>query len=339
MANVLVTGAAGYIGSHMCLELLEAGHDVIALDNLTNSSKISLQRVEKLAGKELNFIRADLRDAQDLYDIIATHKPEHTIHFAGLKAVGESCEQPVRYYLNNVGGTANLLEALEASGCRNIVFSSSSTVYGDVDSDHLPITEDAPLSANSPYGQTKLAIEYMLHDLSTADDRWNVSILRYFNPVGAHPSGEIGEDPLGIPLNLMPYITQVAVGKRDHLNVWGDDYDTPDGTCIRDYIHVVDLVKGHLKAMGRLEESPGLMIHNLGTGQGASVLEVVAAFESATGIDIGQKVEARRPGDVTAVYSDPARAASELGWRAERSLQDMCRDAWNWQEKNPEGYR
>ena len=275
--TILVTGGAGYIGSHACVELLEAGYQVVVLDNLSNSKSDSLSRIEELTGKEIQFHLADLRDMAVLRDLFKQEKIDAVIHFAGLKAVGESMEIPVAYYQNNVGGTANLLKAMDEANVRDIVFSSSCTVYGEPQS--LPIREDFPLQAVNPYGQTKLTIEYMLKDLAASNPNWNISILRYFNPIGAHPSGEIGEDPLGIPNNLMPYITQVAVGELEELAVFGNDYDTPDGTCIRDYIHVVDLARGHLNALEKLEENPGLIIHNLGTGQGYSVLDVVTAFE------------------------------------------------------------
>jgi len=335
-ATILVTGGAGYIGSHACVELLEAGYQVVVLDNLSNSKSDSLSRVEELTGKNIQFHLADLRDAAAMDLIFRQEKIDAVIHFAGLKAVGESTEIPLHYYQNNVGGTANLLEAMNQHGVKNLVFSSSCTVYGAPDS--LPLREDFPLRAVNPYGQTKLTIEYMLKDLAASDPAWNISILRYFNPVGAHSSGEIGEDPLGIPSNLMPYITQVAVGELEELSVFGDDYDTPDGTCIRDYIHVVDLAKGHLHALRKLASAPGLMIHNLGTGQGYSVLDVINGFTEATGKKIPHRIVGRRAGDAPAVYADPSTAEQELGWKAERGIEDMCRDAWNWQRKNPEGY-
>jgi len=334
--TILVTGGAGYIGSHACLELLEAGYRVVVVDNLCNSKSDSLSRVEELSGRDIQFHLADLRDRAAIGELFRQEAIDAVVHFAGLKAVGESTEIPVTYYQNNVGGTANLLEAMAEAGCRDIVFSSSCTVYGAPET--LPLTEDNPLQTFSPYGRTKLYIEDMLRDLAAADPAWNISILRYFNPVGAHPSGEIGEDPLGIPNNLMPYITQVAVGELEQLSVFGDDYDTPDGTCIRDYIHVVDLARGHLHALRLLERKPGLVTHNLGTGQGYSVLDVVRAFENATGRTIDYRIAARRPGDVPAVYSDPSKAGRELGWKAELDIEAMCRDAWNWQQKNPRGY-
>ena len=334
--RILVTGGAGYIGSHACVELLEAGYDVVVVDNLSNSKSDSLSRVEEMTGKQIQFHLADLRDAAATDLVFRQEQIDAVMHFAGLKAVGESTEIPLLYYQNNVGGTANLLEAMNQHGVKNLVFSSSCTVYGAPDS--LPLREDFPLQAVNPYGQTKLTIEYMLKDLAASDPAWNISILRYFNPVGAHPSGEIGEDPLGIPNNLMPYITKVAVGELEELSVFGDDYDTPDGTCIRDYIHVVDLARGHLDALKKLDENPGLMIHNLGTGRGCSVLELVNGFADATGEKIPYSVVGRRAGDAPAVYADPAIAERELGWKAERGIEDMCRDAWNWQRKNPGGY-
>jgi UDP-glucose 4-epimerase len=334
--TILVTGGAGYIGSHTCVELLEAGYEVVVVDNLCNSKSDSLSRVEELTGKDIQFHLADLRDSAAMNLLFRQEKIDAVIHFAGLKAVGESTEIPLEYYQNNVGGTANLLEAMNGHGVRDIVFSSSCTVYGAPET--LPLREDFPLQAVNPYGQTKLTIECMLKDLAAADPAWNISILRYFNPVGAHPSGEIGEDPLGIPNNLMPYITKVAVGELEELSVNGNDYDTPDGTCIRDYIHVVDLARGHINALKKLDENPGLIIHNLGTGQGYSVLDVIKGFESATGKSIPYQIVGRRAGDAPAVYADPALAENELGWKAKLGMEDMCRDAWNWQQKNPQGY-
>ncbi|MEJ8566868.1 UDP-glucose 4-epimerase GalE [Elongatibacter sediminis] len=336
MKNVLVTGGAGYIGSHACVELLEAGYRVLVIDNLSNSKTDALERVGGITGKSLDFIRCDLLDRDKLRKAFDVFRPDTVMHFAGLKAVGESVEKPLLYYRNNVSGTVNLLDVMVDSGVRNLVFSSSCTVYGEPDT--LPITEDSPLGAVNPYGQTKLTIEYMLRDVVASRPDWNVSVLRYFNPVGAHPSGEIGEDPLGIPNNLMPYITKVAVGELPELSVWGDDYDTPDGTCIRDYIHVVDLARGHIKALQKLATDPGLMVHNLGTGRGYSVKEVIAGFRRATGQDIPCRIAGRRAGDAPAVYADPSRAAAELSWTAEFDLDAMCADAWRWQQKNPEGY-
>jgi UDP-glucose 4-epimerase len=334
--KILVTGGAGYIGSHACIELLEAGYQVVVVDNLSNSKSDSLSRVEELTGMDIQFHLADLRDAAAMDLLFKREKIDAVIHFAGLKAVGESTEVPLKYYQNNVGGTANLLEAMNQHGVKNLVFSSSCTVYGAPES--LPLREDFPLSTVNPYGQTKLTIEYMLKDLAASDPDWNISILRYFNPVGAHSSGEIGEDPMGIPSNLMPYITQVAVGELEELSVFGDDYDTPDGTCIRDYIHVVDLARGHINALKKLDDKPGLMIHNLGTGQGFSVLDVINSFQEATSKRIPYRLVGRRAGDAPAVYADPALAKTELGWVAELGIDDMCRDALNWQSKNPGGY-
>lgn len=333
---VLVTGGAGYIGSHACVALLEAGHEVIALDNLSNSKRGAIARIEEIAGRSVEFCQADMQNREALEALFRQNRPGAVMHFAGLKAVGESTQQPLRYWKNNVGGTAVLLEVMADFGVRDLVFSSSCTVYGAPES--LPLTESEPLQAVNPYGQTKLAIERMLRDLYASDPRWNISILRYFNPVGAHASGRIGEDPLGIPNNLMPYITQVAVGLRERLSVFGGDYETRDGTCIRDYIHVVDLVDGHLRALEWLASKPGIAAHNLGTGRGQTVLEVVKAFERATGIEIPFDVVARRPGDAPAVFADPSRAKAELGWTAQREIEAMCADAWNWQKQNPEGY-
>ena len=309
--RILVTGGAGYIGSHTCIELLEAGYKVVVIDNLSNSKSDSLNRVEELTGKDIKFHLADLCNAEAVDLLFRQEQIDAVIHFAGLKAVGESVQMPLRYYQNNVGGTANLLESMNKHGVRDIVFSSSCTVYGAPET--LPLREDFPLQAVNPYGQTKLTIEYMLKDLAVSDPAWNISILRYFNPVGAHASGEIGEDPLGIPSNLMPFITKVAVGELEELSVWGNDYDTPDGTCIRDYIHVVDLAKGHINALKKLGDNPGLMIHNLGTGQGYSVLDVINGFEQATGKKIPYRIAARRAGDAPAVYAEPALAEKELG--------------------------
>ena len=334
--KILVTGGAGYIGSHTCVELLQAGYKVITIDNLSNSKEESLHRVQQIAGKTLTFIHCDILDQAKLGQVFTDHQPTAVVHFAGLKAVGESVQKPLLYFRNNIGGTATLLEAMVKAQVKNIVFSSSCTVYGAPEK--LPISEDYPLEALNPYGQTKLTIEYMLQDLCASDPHWNISILRYFNPVGAHPSGDIGEDPKGIPNNLMPYITQVAVGELEELSVFGGDYDTHDGTCIRDYIHVVDLAQGHLKALQKLQEKPGTIIHNLGTGQGYSVLDVIHAFEQATGINIPYKIIDRRTGDTTAVYADPSLAQQDLNWKASLNLKQMCKDAHRWQSKNPQGY-
>jgi len=334
--TILVTGGAGYIGSHTCLELLQAGYDVIVVDNLSNSKEESLRRVQELSGRALSFHKVDLLDRAALQGVLADGQVEAVVHFAGLKAVGESVTIPLRYYHNNVTGTLNLCQAMKATGVRNLVFSSSATVYGDPHT--VPITEDFPLSATNPYGRSKLMIEDILRDLYRSDSGWNIALLRYFNPVGAHPSGRIGEDPNGIPNNLMPYVAQVAVGKLPELGVFGNDYPTLDGTGVRDYIHVVDLAVGHLKALERLSAHPGVITYNLGTGQGYSVLEVVDAFEKASGRKIPYKIVGRRPGDVAMSYADPTRAQMELGWRAERGLLDMCADTWRWQSANPNGY-
>ncbi len=334
--NILVTGGAGYIGSHTCLELLNEDYNVIVVDNLANSKEEALKRVEKLTGRELTFYRLDLLNKSKLFKVFENHSIDAVIHFAGYKAVGESVEIPLSYYQNNITGTLNLCEVMKEHNVKNLVFSSSATVYGDPDT--VPIEEDFPLSATNPYGRTKLFIEEILRDLHTAESDWNIALLRYFNPVGAHDSGQIGEDPNDIPNNLMPYISQVAVGKLEQLSIFGDDYPTKDGTGVRDYIHVVDLSIGHLKALEKLEENPGLVTYNLGTGEGYSVLEVVKAFEEATGQDIPYKITGRRPGDIAECYADPQKAKEELGWQAERNLLDMCRDVWKWQSQNPNGY-
>ncbi len=333
---ILVTGGAGYIGSHTCLELLGTGYDLVVLDNLDNSSTESLRRVQELADHSLTFIEGDIRDRKLLDQVFTDHPVHAVIHFAGLKAVGESCEKPLRYYENNVSGTLVLLEAMKAAGCCQIIFSSSATVYGDPAS--LPITEKFPLSTTNPYGRTKLFIEEILRDLCAADPRWHAMLLRYFNPVGAHPSGRIGEDPCDIPNNLMPYIMQVAVGRREYLAVFGDDYDTPDGTGVRDYIHVVDLAKGHLAALEHLDNLTGCTAINLGTGRGYSVLEMVKAAEKAVGNPVAYKIVDRRPGDIAACYADPALAQEVLGWQAAYDIDQMCVDHWRWQSSNPRGY-
>jgi UDP-glucose 4-epimerase len=334
--KILVTGGAGYIGSHTVVELLKAGHEVVVVDNLSNSKEESLERVEELTSKSVSFHKVDLLDEARLEVVFNKHQVDAVIHFAGLKAVGESVEKPLLYYENNLAGTAILCKVMARHGVKDIVFSSSCTVYGEPAS--VPITEDFPTVAYSPYGRTKWMIEMMLQDLYDSDNEWNVILLRYFNPVGAHKSGIIGEDPTGVPTNLLPYITQVAVGKLPYLRVFGDDYETRDGTCIRDYIHVVDLAVGHLKALDKLAEKPGTVAYNLGTGTGSTVLEVVHAFMQATGQEIPYKIVERRPGDVTAAYADPQKAKAELGWEAKLSLEDMCADAWRWQSKNPNGY-
>ncbi len=334
--RVLVTGGAGYIGSHTCVELLKTGHEVIALDNFSNSKKEALNRVQELAGKSLRFHKIDLLNKAGLNAIFENAGIEAVIHFAGLKAVGESVAIPLHYYQNNVAGTLNLCEIMQRHQVKNLVFSSSCTVYGDPQS--VPITEDSPLSAVNPYGRTKLMIEEILGDLHQADNSWNIILLRYFNPVGAHESGQIGEDPNGIPNNLFPYITQVAVGKLAKLSVFGSDYPTRDGTGVRDYIHVVDLAIGHLKALDKLPKNPGVVAYNLGTGHGYSVLEAVAAFEKAAGQKIPYQIVDRRPGDTAAAYADPSKARAELGWMAEKDLYAMCADSWRWQSQNPEGF-
>lgn len=336
--KILITGGAGYIGSHTCLALLEAGFDVAVLDNLCNSSREALYRVEAITGKKVSFHEADVRDAVALAMIFEVEKPQAVIHFAGLKAVGESVEKPLEYYDTNVSGTLSLLLAMRVAGVRQIVFSSSATVYGNPAT--VPILEDFPLSATNPYGRSKLIIEDVLRDLVLSDAAWKVALLRYFNPVGAHESGLIGEDPNGIPNNLMPFISQVAVGRRTHLNVFGGDYPTPDGTGVRDYIHVVDLAKGHLAALQSLKEWEGThpLTVNLGTGRGYSVLDMVRAFERACGRAVPYKIVDRRPGDIAACYADPALAERLLGWKAQFGVERMCEDAWRWQVGNPEGY-
>jgi UDP-glucose 4-epimerase len=334
--KVLVTGGAGYIGSHTCVELLQAGHQVVVVDNLCNSKEEALKRVQELAGKTLEFHRVDLLDTAALNAIFAGTPIDAVVHFAGLKAVGESTAIPLRYYQNNVTGAITLCEVMQAHGVKNLVFSSSATVYGDPDK--VPIPEEAALRPYNPYGRTKWMIEEILRDVQVADPTWNIALLRYFNPVGAHPSGRIGEDPNGIPNNLMPYIAQVAVGKRPELYVFGADYPTPDGTGVRDYIHVGDLALGHLKALDKLASNPGVVVYNLGTGHGHSVLEVLAAFETAAGRTIPFQIIGRRPGDIASCYADPSKARRELGWSAEQGIRDMCADVWRWQVRNPNGY-
>lgn len=333
---IFVTGGAGYIGSHTCVELLNAGHQVSVFDNFSNSQPEALARVEHITGKKPVLFQGDIRDKAVLFEALRQSQATAVIHFAGLKAVGESVAQPLTYYDNNVVGTVRLLEVMDACGLKTLVFSSSATVYGDPQ--YLPLTEDHPLSAANPYGQTKLVIEDMLRDLYRSDTRWHINILRYFNPVGAHASGLIGEDPRGIPNNLLPYVAQVAVGRREFLNVWGDDYATSDGTGVRDYIHVVDLALGHLKALERLQQGPQCQAINLGTGVGYSVLEMVRAFERASGRAVPYQVAPRRVGDVAACYADPAQALALLGWQAQRGLDTMCEDTWRWQHNNPNGY-
>ena len=336
MAMILVTGGAGYIGSHTCVELQSAGFDVTVFDNFCNSQPESLARVARITGKAPKVITGDIRSRDELVAALRTSGASAVIHFAGLKAVGESVEQPLAYYDNNVVGTVRLLEAMGDCGVKTLVFSSSATVYGDPQ--RLPLTEDHPLSATNPYGQTKLVIEDMLRALHKSDPAWRIGILRYFNPVGAHESGLIGEDPQGLPNNLLPFVAQVAVGRREFLNVWGGDYNTPDGTGVRDYIHVVDLALGHLKALERLEKHQECICVNLGTGTGYSVLDMVRAFEKASGKGVPYKIAPRRAGDIASCYADPATALATLGWRAERDLQAMCTDAWRWQSGNPHGY-
>jgi UDP-glucose 4-epimerase len=336
---IFVTGGAGYIGSHTCVELLDTGCDVTVFDNFSNSHPEAVARVERITGKKLRLVRGDIRDRVALVAALRESGASAVIHFAGLKAVGESVSQPLAYYDNNVVGTLRLLEAMGECGVNRLVFSSSATVYGDPQ--RLPLTEDHPLSAANPYGRSKLMIEEILRDLHRSDASWRLGILRYFNPVGAHASGMIGEDPQGIPNNLLPFIAQVAIGRRDYLNVWGNDYPTPDGTGVRDYIHVVDLALGHLKALHVLEQlkkSDECLTVNLGTGTGYSVLDIVRAFEQASGRSIPYKVAPRRPGDIASCYADPQRAFGLLGWRAERGLSAMCADTWRWQSGNPNGY-
>lgn len=334
--KILVTGGAGFIGSHTILELLNAGHDVIVMDNLLNSKITSLERVEDLTGQSVSFEKLDLLNIEGMDELFKSHSIDAVIHFAGLKAVGESVEKPLYYYENNVTGTVNLCKVMDKYGVKRLVFSSSATVYGNPS--ESPIKETSELSATNPYGQTKLTIEHIFRDLCVSDPEWKVSLLRYFNPVGAHESGRIGEDPTGIPNNLMPYVTQVAVGKRKRLSVFGSDYPTHDGTGVRDYIHVTDLAKGHLKALEHLEHESGAEAYNLGTGQGSSVLDVIKTFEKVTGKNIPYELTDRRPGDAAVCYADPEKAKNVLGWETEKNLEDMCRDAWNWQMKNPDGY-
>jgi UDP-glucose 4-epimerase len=335
--KILVTGGAGYIASHTNLELLNAGYDVVAFDNFSNSSIESIHRVERLTGKKISFYETDLLDKEALTDIFSKENIDAVIHFAGLKAVGESCEIPLKYFKNNLSGTITLLEVMESFGVKNLVFSSSATVYGDPET--VPVTEDFPLSATNPYGRTKLMIEEMLRDIYKADSSWNIAILRYFNPIGAHESGEIGEDPNGIPNNLVPYIAKVASGVLDKIHVFGNDYDTPDGTGVRDYIHVVDLSLGHIKAIEKLQENPGLVTYNLGTGVGYSVFDIIHNYEKACGKKLPYVIDPRRPGDIAVTYADPSKALKELGWKAERGIDKMCEDTYRWQSKYPNGYK
>ena len=334
--KILVTGGAGYIGSHTVVLLIEAGYEVVIFDNFCNSSRESIKRVEKLVGQEIDIVEGDIRSKDDLEKVFNSHKIDAVIHFAGLKAVGESVEQPLRYYDNNVNGTVKLCEVMAKHNCKSIIFSSSATVYGDPHT--TPILENFPTSATNPYGRSKLFIEEILRDLYISDSEWKVVLLRYFNPVGAHKSGTIGEDPNGIPNNLMPFIAQTAVGKRDYLSVFGDDYNTPDGTGVRDYIHVVDLAQGHVNALDRLNEFSDVMTINLGTGKGYSVLEMVKAFEKASDRKVPYKIAPRRAGDIATCFADPSYAKEVLGWEAKRGIDEMCEDGWRWQSQNPDGY-
>ena len=334
--TVLVTGGAGYIGTHACVELLNAGHAVVVLDNLCNSSQKSLTAVQRITNRPLVFVRGDLRDSNCLDELFDRYPIDAVLHFGGLKAVGESVERPMLYFDNNVHGSLSLLAAMQRHDVRTLVFSSSATVYGDPE--RVPATEDLPTRATNPYGRSKLMIEEMLRDLYHSDPSWRISILRYFNPVGAHPSGELGEDPRGVPNNLLPYIAQVAVGRLPHLRVFGNDYPTNDGTGVRDYIHVVDLARGHLAALHFLSSGPQLAVHNLGTGRGYSVLEALRAFETTVGKPIPYCVVERRPGDIAICYADTSKAERELGWKATLGLDEMCRDAWRWQSRHPDGF-
>ena len=333
--KILVTGGAGFIASHTNVELLNAGYDVVVVDNLVNSSRESVARVEELTGKKISFYEEDLLNEKAIDAIFEKENIDSVIHFAALKAVGESCQIPLRYFDNNLTGTLNLLKVMEKHGVKSIVFSSSATVYGKPES--VPIREDFPLSVSNPYGRTKLIIEDMLRDIYKSDNEWDIALLRYFNPIGAHESGMIGENPHGIPNNLLPYVAKVAAGQLECVNVFGDDYDTPDGTGVRDYIHVVDLATGHIKALEKLVTHPGLVTYNLGTGVGYSVLDIIKNFEKACGKEIPYKITPRRPGDIDMCYADPAKAKEELGWEATRSIDKMCEDAWRWQTKNPNG--
>ncbi len=334
---ILVTGGAGYIGSHTCIQLLKENYEVVVLDNLSNSSPKALQRIEEITGKTVMFYQADLLDRQAVERVFEENNITGVLHFAGLKAVGESVEKPLYYYHNNITGTLILCETMRSCGVKTLVFSSSATVYGTPE--RVPISEEAPTGAANPYGRTKLMIEEILRDLHQADSDWRIALLRYFNPIGADESGRIGEDPTGLPNNLMPFITQVAVGKRDKLMVFGDDYDTPDGTGIRDYIHVTDLAEGHLKALEKIAAETGVKTYNLGTGFGYSVLDIVHAFLEATGVQVPYEITDRRPGDIASCYADPSLAEKELGWRAKKTIRDMCCDAWRWQQHNPNGYQ
>ena len=336
--RILVTGGAGFIGSHTCVELLNAGYEVTVIDNLYNSSEKAIERVQEITGKTLEFVEGDILDKACLDQIFSAHQIDAVIHFAGLKAVGESVQKPVEYYSNNITGTLTLVKSMREHNCKNIIFSSSATVYGDPA--FVPITEDCPKGVcTNPYGWTKWMLEQILTDVHTSDPEWNVILLRYFNPIGAHPSGMIGEDPKGIPNNLVPYIAQVAIGKLEKLSVFGDDYDTPDGTGVRDYIHVVDLARGHVNAIVKLADKEGVSVYNLGTGHGYSVLQVVEAFGKACGHPVPYQIKPRRAGDIATCYCDPSKAAKELNWTAQFGIEEMCRDSWNWQSQNPNGYR
>ena len=335
--RILVTGGAGYIGSHTVVELQQSGYDVVVLDNLSNSSEKSLERVAAITGKQVPFYKADILDREALEEIFSGEQIDAVIHFAGLKAVGESVQKPWEYYENNIAGTLTLVDVMRKHGVKNMIFSSSATVYGNPA--FIPITEECPKGqCTNPYGWTKSMLEQILSDIQKADPEWNVMLLRYFNPIGAHESGTIGENPNGIPNNLMPYITQVAIGKRAELGVFGDDYDTPDGTGVRDYIHVVDLAVGHVKALKKIEEKAGLCIYNLGTGHGYSVLDIVKNFEAANDVKIPYVIKERRPGDIATCYCDPSKAEKELGWKAKYGIKEMCADSWRWQKNNPNGY-
>lgn len=334
--SILVTGGAGYIGSHTCVELLQAGYEVVVVDNLCNASEKAIKRIEAITGEKVRFYQVDILDKEGLTKVFEKEDIDNVIHFAGLKAVGESVAKPLEYYHNNITGSLVLFDVMRNFGVKNIVFSSSATVYGNPHT--VPIKEDFPLSVTNPYGRTKLMLEEILQDIYISDKEWNIVLLRYFNPIGAHKSGTMGEDPKGIPNNLLPYISQVAVGKLECLGVFGDDYDTPDGTGVRDYIHVVDLAIGHVKAIEKLKKKDGVSIYNLGTGIGYSVLDVVKAFEKASGKKINYAIKPRRPGDIATCYADPAKAKDELGWTAQRSIEEMCEDNWRWQFNNPNGY-
>ena len=335
--SILVAGGAGYIGSHTCVELLKAGYDIVIVDNYSNSSPLVLDRIKQITGKDFTFYRCNICDRKGLEEIFTKEKIDAVIHFAGLKAVGESCVKPLEYYENNVWGSVCLLEVMKKHGCKKIVFSSSATVYGS--ENKAPFVETMPVgTATNPYGTTKIYIENILQDVYKSDSEWSISLLRYFNPIGAHESGLIGENPNGIPNNLMPYVSQVAVGKLPYLNINGNDYPTPDGTGVRDYIHVVDLALGHIKAVSRVLKKTGVDIYNLGTGVGYSVLDVVETFKRVNQVDVPYKIAPRRPGDIATCYANADKALKELGWKAERNLEDMCRDTWNWQKNNPNGY-